>query len=353
MAKHKRLGQVATLDVGSASERGLRDENQDRTARFRSTWGEIVVVADGMGGCNGGAAAADAVVRELPNALERAGADVDAVDALSEAVISVNREVYERGHGGDPSVANMGSTIVLALIREDGDGLVARIANVGDSRAYLYRNGSLNLLSKDHTVVQRLVDAGVIAPSEARSHADSFILTRSLGQSTNVAVEISPSVALKAGDVLLLCSDGLSSYVEDNGISGVLDVCPDPNAAVKALVDLALSNGSNDNITVQVIRVAGQRGFWSWFLRRRIAASIIVAAILSVAAWGVGRLMRRPPDPREQELQLVNHDAPNKGAEAVPGKDKSKKDVVRTPQDPGLSAPSVGPGKNQKAGETK
>lgn len=284
--------------AGAASNQGRREENQDRMTRFSAPFGEVVVVADGMGGQRGGATAASAVVRMLPEILRQAPPNVAAADALSQAIRTINAEIYREGHSGDPSVARMGTTVVIAVLR----GQEALIANIGDSRAYLFRGGALRQISKDHSSVQRLVDAGALTPEQARQHPESSVLSRAIGQQPDVELEFYPPVRLQPGDGLLLCSDGLSGYVDDARIAAVLNQPHDAAAAVSALESLALSSGSDDNITIQYLRLIAP----VVPIRKKPYAMIgAIAAGLCVVAAGI-RLLMPPPQVTTFEVRIAN-----------------------------------------------
>jgi protein phosphatase len=294
-----------TWSAGAVSNQGRREENQDRMTRFSTPFGEVVVVADGMGGQRGGATAASAVVRMLPDILRQTQPNIALGDALSHAIRTINAEIYREGHGGDASVARMGTTVVIAVLRESAGVHEALIANIGDSRAYLFRGGALRQISKDHSTVQRLVDAGALTPEEARLHPESSMLSRAIGQQPDVELEFYPPVRLQPGDGLLLCSDGLSGYVDDARIGAVLNQPLDAAAAVSALEALALSSGSDDNITIQYLRLGGRPAVAPPKPRRRYALAGAVAAGLCIVAVGV-RWWTPPPRVTTIEIRIGN-----------------------------------------------
>jgi protein phosphatase len=302
--------------------------------RFKSPFGEAVIVADGMGGMRGGATAAATVVRMLPELLSQYSA-APPVEALRRSVQQINEEIYRLGHGGDAGVAHMGTTIVLALLREDGEVIVG---NVGDSRAYLFRDQTLRQITKDHSAVQRLVDAGAISPDEARSHPESSVLTRAIGQLPEVQLELYPPIQLRPGDGLLLCSDGLSGFTASVNVEQILRQQPDPAAAVAALRAHALEAGSDDNITIQYLRVDGgrptslppaesRRSAWlPW-----VPAAALCCLTCTMAAWMLtSRIATRTLDlrisnatgeqvPRSREAAPDRPPAPPKRPETKPG----------------------------------
>ena len=298
-------GPVSEIRAGAESAKGLRDENQDAMTRFLSRYGEVILVADGMGGHQGGATASDMVAKRYRLHLESMPPNMPLAEVLQHAAIRINDEIYERGHSGDPTVAGMGSTLVLAVLTQGANGWEVTVANAGDSRAYLVRDGALRLLTKDHTAVQRMIDAGILTEANARNHPNASVLTRALGQQPGTTVEVYPPVSLQGGDGLLLCSDGLSGYVVDSEIARVVAASPDPNGAVRSLIETALKSGSDDNITVQFLRL-GEKAMPAAVPLpppRPVAAAAprktgryiaIAAAILAAAlAWPVGQLVAK------------------------------------------------------------
>lgn len=299
---------IPEIRAGAHSAKGLREENQDAMTRFQSRFGEVVLVADGMGGHQGGAVASDTVVQRFRQYLEAADPSMPVADALQQAAQRVNDEIYERGHSGDAAVAGMGSTLVLAVIRTSAAGREVVVANAGDSRAYLVRGGVLRQLTKDHTKAQRMVDAGMISAAQARTHPEASVLTRALGQQAGATVETYPPVTLQPGDGLLLCSDGLSGYATDDLIARAIEGGNDPNSVVRSLIDLALSSGSDDNITVQFLRFGADSGAPAVIpvaqpepaVRRRWLIPAIIAAVVLAAVpagWYGWRLLHPKPAP--------------------------------------------------------
>ena len=238
-------------EVGAGTETGyVREENQDRMSRATVPLGQLYIVADGMGGHMGGARAAELTIKGLEQNLTEADNDVAVEDALLSAIEKTNQEVYDQAHAGDPATEGMGSTAVVLLISDR----TAKIAHVGDSRAYLYRNSQLKQLTKDHSQVQKMVDAGMLTPDQARDHPSSSVLDRAIGNRAAVEADISQDIQLDNGDGILLCSDGLCGYAEDSDINAVIDDCETAQQAVDSLINLALYKGGEDNITVQFIR---------------------------------------------------------------------------------------------------
>jgi len=204
----------------------------------------LFAVADGMGGHRGGNVASALTIeaiREARPPWDPSGAP------LVEAVRRANRVVHERA-AGDHNLRGMGTTVTVLQTSATS----ALIAHVGDSRAYLLRDGELRQLTHDHTLVQQMVDEGKISQEEAGVHPARNIITRSLGVDEDVEVDELP-LDLRTGDRVLLCSDGLTAMLHDDEIRQVLREEPDPQAAADMLVDLAVERGGDDNVTTIVV----------------------------------------------------------------------------------------------------
>jgi protein phosphatase len=209
----------------------------------------LFAVADGMGGARAGEVAA----RLAAAALEEAGADAKGERGVAELIVEANRRIWERAIA-DPATAGMGTTVTAALV--DGDSGTVAIGHVGDSRAYLLRDGTLSQLTTDHSLVAELVSSGVLTPEEAERHPQRSAITRALGTEPTVEVEVFTIVG-QAGDVFLICSDGVSVMLSDEQILGALESAErEPVAAAEALVAAANARGGEDNITVVLFELA-------------------------------------------------------------------------------------------------
>jgi serine/threonine protein phosphatase PrpC len=214
---------------------------------------------------------------------------------LERALQAANAAIFARGQMPNPLTAGMGATIVALLAA--GERIM--LAHVGDSRAYrLDRRGALHRLTKDHSVVQRMIDNGVLTEAEAANHPDASVLERALGQTPRVAVEVSGWIELQHGDVCMLCSDGLCGYVDDSAIATVMRESGTPQAIADRLVRLALDAGGEDNVTVEVMRCGDSRGtrVRRWFGRAALALAAVcaaAAAMVSQGMFGLG-LRERP-----------------------------------------------------------
>jgi len=237
---------VTVLRSGSASDVGrVRTVNEDRALETLT----LFAVADGMGGHAGGEVAASIAIESLSAGFVR----TPTIDGLVAAVQDANRAVWEHGVG-DQALHGMGTTVTAVALVGTGDGDRLVLANVGDSRAYRFHANALAQLSVDHSVAEELVAQGALSEAEAAVHPKRHILTRALGVSPQVEVDIW-QVVPEEGDRYLLCSDGLSNEVLPDAISGVLSSVRDPRAAAETLVGLANDAGGNDNITAVVVDV--------------------------------------------------------------------------------------------------
>jgi serine/threonine protein phosphatase PrpC len=212
----------------------------------------LFAVADGMGGHRGGNVASSLALEILQAAEATAGGGATA--QLTETIMEANQRVLERAES-DRELRGMGTTLT-ALVTEDAR---AHLAHVGDSRAYLLRQGSLQQLTEDHTLVQRMVREGRITTEEAGTHPQRSILTRALGVEEDLSVD-ELTLDLHPGDRLLLCTDGLSSMVDRSRIQEILEREKDPQTACDRLIDAANRAGGDDNITVIVLEFPEDRG---------------------------------------------------------------------------------------------
>jgi PPM family protein phosphatase len=203
----------------------------------------LFAVADGMGGARAGEVAA----RLAAAALAEAGTGTKGEEGVAGLIEEANRRIWERAIT-DPATSGMGTTVTAALVDEES-GKVA-IGHVGDSRAYLFRNGELSQLTTDHSLVAELVQSGVLTPEEAERHPQRSAITRALGTEPSVRVETF-TVEAEDGDLFLLCSDGLSVMLDDEQVAGALqDAEHEPASAAPKLIAAANEQGGEDNITV-------------------------------------------------------------------------------------------------------
>ncbi|UCG52971.1 MAG: Stp1/IreP family PP2C-type Ser/Thr phosphatase [Candidatus Latescibacterota bacterium] len=246
------------LEVASLSHIGqVRQRNEDALGHFEPTEksardekGSIFVVADGMGGHRGGEIASKLAVETIISEFY-SSKEGGVVPALRLAFKEANKVIIEKSKD-DVDLFGMGTTCTVLVVRNDD----AYFAHIGDSRAYLYRDGELKQITEDHSLVGEMVRSGIISDEDARNHPRRNVITRSLGTHEEISADIPTSpFGLADGDVLLLCSDGLTSVVTREEVKKTLE-SKSPRDACDALVDLANEKGGKDNITVQVIKVS-------------------------------------------------------------------------------------------------
>jgi serine/threonine protein phosphatase PrpC len=228
--------------VGARSDIGRARERNEDAYLLRDP---LFAVADGMGGHRGGDVASALALEILESGEDSAG---DATAApLAETIKEANRRLLDRAES-DRDLRGMGTTLTAVLT----DDAKAHVAHVGDSRAYLLRDGNLQQLTEDHTLVQRMVREGRITSQEAGTHPQRSILTRALGVDADFSVD-ELTLDVHAGDRLLLCTDGLTSMVERDRIREILGGEDDPQVACDRLIDAANRAGGDDNVTVIVL----------------------------------------------------------------------------------------------------
>lgn len=243
----------------------VRKANEDSISmqRFANPPAVVLVVADGMGGHQGGASASQLTTSVFEATCEMYFAshaahtppvsngmtDAQIAQLLYEAAINANRAVRER-RNADSALASMGTTLVAALLVHDRLGII----HVGDSRCYLYRDNVLQQITRDHSVVQNMIDEGLLREDQRDQNPMRNLLTSALG--TSDAPEFVHSMfTLRSGDRILLCSDGLTGMVDTSGIADLLAEHPEPESCCDAMIEACLERGANDNISLIVALV--------------------------------------------------------------------------------------------------
>jgi protein phosphatase len=229
-------------------EAHLSDTGRQRTANEDSFYaaGEVYAVADGMGGAQAGEVASKIAAESIaPD--ERGDASPEAF--LRSVAEAANRRIHDLAEE-DSSRSGMGTTFTAALVEDDEVSL----GHVGDSRAYVFRDDELRLLTSDHSLVEELRRQGRLTPEQAEDHPQRSIITRALGPEPEVEVDTMTFQA-RPGDVYLLCSDGLTTMVKDDEIRRILSVSGSLDEATRSLVDAANAAGGRDNVTVVAFRL--------------------------------------------------------------------------------------------------
>ena len=240
------------MEIYSRTDRGMvRHSNQDAERHgFFQDGSAGAVVCDGMGGANGGNVASSTAVEEISARLaedytsDMRGSKIR--DMIARAVNAANIKVYIQAQE-DISLRGMGTTVVVASVRGD----TAYIAHAGDSRVYLYAKGDLRQMTVDHSVVQVMVDRGELTEQEARVHPRRNLITRALGVKPRLDIDHC-ECPVERDDILLLCTDGLSNYVEDLEMFKILYSLSGEDA-VKKLIDTANAHGGGDNVTAVTV----------------------------------------------------------------------------------------------------
>ncbi len=222
----------------------VREINEDSIISLPEL--QLWAVADGMGGYEAGNVASNMIVKSLDEITDKASLN-DFVDTVEDSLIDVNQRILEYA---DIMLdgRTLGSTVVTLAIK----GHVGICLWAGDSRLYRFRNNKFIQLSRDHSQVEELVEQGFLSPEDAESHPDSNIITRAIGASRDVCIDINV-FSVQLGDIFLLCSDGLYNMLPKEEISQVLSSMP-LEEAVDTLIQKSLDNGANDNVSVILVK---------------------------------------------------------------------------------------------------
>jgi serine/threonine protein phosphatase PrpC len=263
LRKSKLQGGGMTITIAAATDTGkVRSHNEDA---YKALGGEksppgvdaVLLVADGMGGHAAGEVASGMTVTGVTELLASQDQELAQLDGpeygvfLGEVLQRVNSNVLEAAQ--DPAKSRMGTTCTLAVIKK---GKVF-LAHIGDSRAYLFRDGALHQVTTDHSWVEEAVSKGILSKEEARVHPNRNVITRAIGIDPKAEIE-KRCITLKDGDLLLVCSDGLTSMVPDEEIGEILKSRGLAHTC-KALIDAANSHGGQDNTTVVVAAIGDRK----------------------------------------------------------------------------------------------
>jgi len=251
----------------------LRTNNEDAVAVDAA--GGVVVLADGMGGYNAGEVASQMacefvcgeLVRWLAEASQSAS-DADVKRAMDICVDNANRAIFNAANS-NPNYAGMGTTLVVAVVRPGR----ALVGHIGDSRAYRWRGQHLQQITKDHSLLQEQIDAGILTPEQAALSGNKNLVTRAVGVEDYVLLE-TRSHELQSGDIIMMCSDGLSDMLEDREIADIMARHTDLPSLGAALIAAANESGGRDNIAVTLIRAQGvpEQPARSWWPFRRLGS---------------------------------------------------------------------------------
>jgi protein phosphatase len=246
-----------TIEIHAAVDPGRsRSNNEDSVATDEGV--AMAVLADGMGGYNAGEVASNMATSFIRTELGRwlreassQASDAEVRRAMDICVDNANRAIYNAANS-NPQYAGMGTTLVVGVFRDDR----LLLGHVGDSRCYRLRAGKLQQITRDHSLLQEQIDAGLITPEQAAFSANKNLVTRAVGVEDSVLLETHQH-EVQAGDVYLMCSDGLSDMLDDPGIAQVLQAHDSLEAGTRALIDAANDAGGKDNISVILVRASG------------------------------------------------------------------------------------------------
>jgi protein phosphatase len=278
MTRTGRVGFAGLTDVGR-----VRTHNEDSLLLSPP----LFAVADGLGGHEAGEVASEMAIEAL---VENSPRRPDA-KALGRAIRSANKVVLEAARHGQGR-SGMGTTLTAAIV----EGTTIAVAHVGDSRAYLFHDDSLEQITDDHSMVADMVRQGTLTEDQSRVHPNRSIITRALGSDPNMFAD-TYEVDAEPGDRLLLCSDGLTSMLTDAEIADVLRGHRDAGSAVRTLIDAANAAGGHDNTTVVIVDIAGEAGAAAGPIpesrsRGWVGLLVWLLALTAVAVIAVGGIYR-------------------------------------------------------------
>ncbi len=245
------------LQITGVTDVGLVRTHNEDTIGWDPRLG-LAILADGMGGHNAGEVASDLAVNSIRAALAdvltpevKESGIVNYFEAVRDAVGYANQEIHLQSRQR-PECAGMGTTVVMTLFQDHQ----VIVAHVGDSRIYRYRDNALQQITQDHSLIQEMIDSGFITAEQAHTAGNKNLITRALGISEEVQVDVKEEATL-LGDIFLLCSDGLSDMVPDPLMQGVLqEHYADMEMAGRTLIGLANERGGSDNISVILIKMS-------------------------------------------------------------------------------------------------
>jgi len=256
------------IEVGNLTDVGKkRTHNEDYFGFFERAPGEILaIVADGMGGHASGEVASRMGVEMIHDIYSKERSDKSVLEALKSAFQITNFTILQKSLEQE-SLNGMGTTATALVLTNDQ----AFIGHMGDSRAYLFRNSTISQLTKDHSLVERMVDQGLLSREEAYSHPQKNVIYKTLGVNMDAGLDLLGPIPVTIGDIFLLCSDGLTNLVTDEEMLNIVSKEP-PQRACNSLILLANQRGGQDNITVQIlttkrskkifISFGDKKGFW-------------------------------------------------------------------------------------------
>lgn len=268
------------IEYTGLTDTGLvRKANEDNLGFFESPYAQILTVCDGMGGHVGGATASTIAVRSILEHLSKSELDSAEIE-INNAIVFANHAIIQAAYE-NPELKNMGTTCTVMVVKSNS----IHIGHVGDSRIYLLTKNRLHRITKDHSFVQNLVDAGAIADEEAENHPRKNELTRALGVKNIVEPTVSKQpIKPQKGDIFMLCSDGLCGLVSDRNMEDILNRNDSIELAANLLIQAAKNAGGHDNITVQLAKVVESNYSYSEFddcsPKERLSSTLIEDSLI-------------------------------------------------------------------------
>lgn len=319
------------IEIGNHSDVGMvRKVNEDYYGSFQGKFGELIVICDGMGGHAGGRTASHLAVEEISKHFNHLNEDFDPKAEIFNAMYKANEAILNKANE-DESLKGMGSTVVLLLIRNGK----AYYAHLGDSRIYLIRQSAIHQLTRDHSLVQQLIDSGILTKDNSENFPSKNVITKALGEKLEIEPDIATPIELFKGDIFILCSDGLTGYIKDEQIKDVIQKGSVQDAAVK-LVEMANEMGGKDNTTIQIVKVMKGKfpppGFYVRIkaLPPKIKLILLVSFLILCSA--IYYLFRASDDAEEIKPKTENQQ-PSKQSETDKNADNKNKDSKKDQND--------------------
>ncbi len=274
-----------TIEIANLSDVGkVRTVNEDYFGSYQGEFGNMIIVCDGMGGHKGGYLASRLAVETIKTHFENLPPDYNAQDELRAALQKAD-EIIKQKASEDLELSEMGTTAVVLLIKDD----TCFYTNIGDSRIYHIRNDKITQITKDHSLVQQMVDNKIIDAMNAENHPNRNIITHSLGPGGNSTPDIFPPMKILQDDLFILCTDGLTKYVSDLELFEI-STKHSPRNACELLIGLANTRGGRDNITVQIVAVMGQNSPLKEKIKFQIQQKVILITLVSLFVLIIGFL---------------------------------------------------------------
>lgn len=246
---------VSAIEVGNLTDIGKRRKhNEDYYGFFRLGEDEfLAIVADGMGGHASGEIASRMAVEIIQEVYAKERADQEVLDSLKSAFEVANFSILQKSLEQD-QLNGMGTTATVLVIKEDQ----TFVGHMGDSRAYLFRDAAVNQLTKDHSMVNRMVEQGLLSKEEAEHHPQRNVIYKALGVNRDADLELIGPLPVYLNDIFLLCSDGLTNLVTDDEMLKIVKK-ESPQKACEKLIQLANKRGGDDNITIQILKMVKEQ----------------------------------------------------------------------------------------------